>query len=380
MKMIIKKQHIIFLVFIFSCFLTGLFHKYRWSIWCPSFKVIKTDHDVETNIAVNPANRLQIVGTAFTPDPLGGSNAPIYISTDGGNNWALNSIIPGNNTTYGTGDITVRFAGSGNQLYVGTLRGGAWLTMNILRIPDYTSPTVAQLLVSRTSVDQPYVQATTVLGGSGKTKDRVYITSNDWNSTPQPAAANLSLDAFSTPVPGGFSTNLLPNRPTTTRVMPGVRPSIHPLGVIYMAYYNNTASGADVVVARDDNWGSGATPFQDLLDGADGLTGQRVVIGRTLPAFGVNLGNSRLVASNISIAVDPTDAATVYVAWADRVGTTDYTLHVRSSTDSGQNWSPDLLTITNATNPALAVNSSGKLGFLYQQLTALELPEDGWYT
>ncbi len=367
--MIIKKQHIIFLVFIFFLFPNRGISQIQVVNMVPLLQSNQTDHDVETNIAVNPANRLQIVGTAFTPDPLGGSNAPIYISTDGGNNWALNSIIPGNNTTYGTGDITVRFAGSGNQLYVGTLRGGAWLTMNILRIPDYTSPTVAQLLVSRTSVDQPYVQATTVLGGSGKTKDRVYITSNDWNSTPQPAAANLSLDAFTTPVPGGFSTNLLPNRPTTTRVMPGVRPSIHPLGVIYMAYYNNTASGADVVVARDDNWGSGATPFQDLLDGADGLTGQRVVIGRTLPAFGVNLGNSRLVASNISIAVDPTDAATVYVAWADRVGTTDYTLHVRSSTDSGQNWSPDLLTITNATNPALAVNSSGKLGFLYQQLT-----------
>lgn len=372
MKMILKIRHLLFLVFILLLISNRLVSQIQVVNMVPQLQSNQTDHDAEPNIAVNPANNLQIVGTAFTPDPLGGPNAPIYISTDGGLTWALNSIIPGNHTTYGTGDISVRFAGSGNQLYVGDLRGDSYLTMNILRVPDYTASTVAELLVSRASVDQPYVQATTVLGGSGVTKDRVYITSNDWNSTPQPAAANLSLDAFSTPAPAGFTTNLFPNRPATTRVMPGVRPSVHPLGIVYMTFYNKTAAGVDVVVARDDHWGSGATPFQDLMDGTDALPGQRVVTGRTLPAFGVNLGNSRLVASNISIAVDPTDAATVYVAWADRVGATDYTLHVRSSNDSGQNWSGDLLTITNATNPALAVNSAGKLGFLYQQLTGAD--------
>jgi hypothetical protein len=335
----------------------------------PQLQSNQTANDVEPNIAVNPANKLQIAGTAFTPDPMGGANAPIYISTDGGNNWALNSILPGNDPTFGTGDVTARFAGSGNQLYVGTLRGGAGLTLNILRVPNYTSPTVAQLMVSRASVDQPYVQASTLLGGAGATNDRVYIATNDRVASPLSAAANLSLDAFSAPAPGGFATNLFPNRPTTSRVMPGVRPTIHPSGIVYMAFYNVTPTGSDVVVARDDNWGLGATPFRNLVDAGDALPGQRVVTGRTLPAFGVNLGNSRLVASNISIAVDPVNAATVYVSWADRVGTTDYTLHVRRSTNSGQTWSGDLLTITNATNPALAVNSAGKTGYLYQQLT-----------
>lgn len=334
----------------------------------PQVQSNQTANDVEPNIAVNPANKLQIVGTAFTPDPMGGPNAPIYISTDGGITWALNSIIPGNDPTYGTGDITARFAGSGNQLYVGTLRGGAGFTLNILRVPNYTAGTVAELMVSRANVDQPYVQAATLLGGGGVTNDRVYITTNDRNA-PLSAAANLSLDAFSTPMPGGFATNIFPNRPGTLRVMPGVRPAVHPSGVVYMAFYNNTAAGNDVVVARDDNWGSGATPFRDLSDLTDALPGQRVVLSRTVPAFGVNLGNSRLVASNISVAVDPTNSAVVYVSWADRVGATDYTLHVRRSDDSGQHWSGDLLTITDATNPALAVNSSGKLGYLYQQLT-----------
>jgi len=43
---------------------------------------------------------------------------------------------------------------------------------------------------------------------------------------------------------------------------------------------------------------------------------------------------------------------------------------VRRSTDGGANWSPtDLLTVPNATNAALAINSGGTVGLLYQQLT-----------
>ena len=363
------KKHLYILVIHFLFFGQTTFSQIRVVNMVPQLQSNQTANDDEPNLAVNPSNKLNIVGTAFTPDPMGGANAPIYISSDGGVTWALNSIIPGNNPTYGTGDITARFAGYSNRLYVGDLRGGAGLTMNILRVPNYSSSTLADLMVSRANVDQPYVQATTVLGGAGATKDRVYITTNDWNSSPQPAAINLSLDAFSAPAPGGFATNLFPNRAATTRVMPGTRPTIHNSGVVYIAFYNVTSAGSDVVVARDDNWGIGATPFRNLNDLTDGLPGQRVVIARNLPAFGNNLGGSRLVASNISVAVDPRDASIVYVSWADRVGTTDYTLHVRSSTDFGQNWSGDLIAITNATNPALAVNIKGKLGFLYQALT-----------
>src|SRR5215470_19411441 len=54
----------------------------------------ETNQDSEPSITVNPANPLEIVGTAFTPDPMGGAFAPIFISTDGGNTWLLNSIVP----------------------------------------------------------------------------------------------------------------------------------------------------------------------------------------------------------------------------------------------------------------------------------------------
>jgi len=52
------------------------------------------NQDSEPQIAVNPANPREIVGSAFTPDPAGGSLAPVYVSEDGGLTWALAPIIP----------------------------------------------------------------------------------------------------------------------------------------------------------------------------------------------------------------------------------------------------------------------------------------------
>jgi hypothetical protein len=127
-----------------------------------------------------------------------------------------------------------------------------------------------------------------------------------------------------------------------------------------------------VVVVRDDNLASGTTPFGDLVDPSDGVAGRLVVVGRTIPWRNFSqpaFGQERFVGSNITIAVDPWNSSRVYVAWADRVGMNDYTLHVRRSSDRGETWSNDLRTITNATNPALAVNAAGVVAFLYQQLT-----------
>src|SRR5207244_9163664 len=79
--------------------------------------------DSEPTIAVNPANPLQIAGSAFTPDPARGPLAPIYVSTDGGNTWSLNSIVPSSAADgSATSDITVAFASSSNRLYAGIIR------------------------------------------------------------------------------------------------------------------------------------------------------------------------------------------------------------------------------------------------------------------
>lgn len=114
--------------------------------------------------------------------------------------------------------------------------------------------------------------------------------------------------------------------------------------------------------------------FADLTDPSDGLAGRIVVSGVRVPFENFphgDLGQERLVASNLSIAVDPNNSSRVYIAWADFPnGVAPYTLHVRRSDNRGVSWtSTDLLTISNATNPALAVNSVGKVAFLYQQNT-----------
>src|SRR5580700_3321995 len=136
----------------------------------PALYSNETRNDSEPNVTVNPANPDQIVVSAFTPCPamISTTQAPIYFSLDGGTTWQLNCIVPGNNSTYGTGDITERFASSG-VLYAGILRGDSFLELNVLRTSDFTSATAMTILEDRTSEDQPYTQAMGVGG------DRVFI-------------------------------------------------------------------------------------------------------------------------------------------------------------------------------------------------------------
>ena len=92
-------------------------------------------------------------------------------------------------------------------------------------------------------------------------------------------------------------------------------------------------------MTRDDSWGAGTPPFNALVDAGDGVVGQRVATNRFM-RFNALMGQERLGA-DLSIAVDPTDSHTVWIAWCDRVGGasgTDWTLHVSRSTDRGQTW------------------------------------------
>src|SRR5689334_5906138 len=141
--------------------------------------------DSEPSIAVNPANPLQIAGSAFTPDPGEGPLGPIYVSTDGGNTWTLNSILPGATAGFGTFDVTLQFGTKTNVLYAGILRAdapGNTTRLNILRTKDFAGATPMTLLVDRLGVDQPYVMAATVTTGADAGKDRVYVGNNDFKA------------------------------------------------------------------------------------------------------------------------------------------------------------------------------------------------------
>jgi hypothetical protein len=348
----------------------------------------ESGQDSEPNLAVNPEKTSDMVATAFTPAPMGGSNAPVYVSTDGGNTWSLKTIVP-DNGQLGTGDITVGFATTGGTLYAGIL-SGTNSHLKILRTSNFTSPTTMTTLIDRASEDQPWVLAGSVVVG-GRSQDRVFVGNNNFN---QPAGGtatvDVSQDAATTAPPGGFTPIQLEKRATAPQDGPPVRLALHPDGTVYAAF-QRWASGTlpnmatDIVVTRDDSWGGSATPFSALVDSGDHVVGQRVATNRFI-RWNAMMGQERL-GSDLAIAVDPIDSKTVWVAWCDRVGGTsgtDWTLHVSRSTDRGQTWSADLHVIKNVKNPALAINSNRLTGLVYQQFTGstwdtkLELTSDAW--
>lgn len=344
----------------------------------PNAQSNETGQDSEPNISVNSGNILQIAGSAFTRNPTGATTtAPIYVSTNGGATWTMNNIVPSGNGS--TGDITLRF-GSSNFLYAGTLRGGSGLTMNILRTSNFTAATTMSLLRSRANVDQPYVQT-----GTSGGLDRVFVGDNDFNAA---GGRTATVDRTLSGKVNNPTWSALRVEPRTTcgQDGPPIRTAVHPDGTIYAIYYRYrppspcvTPLASDVVVVRDDNWTSNNPRFAALTDPGDGLAGRIVVSNIRVPFINssqASFGQERFVSSNVSIAVDPANSSRVYVAWADFPGgVPPYTLHVRRSDNRGVTWSSnDLITISNATNPALAVNSDGKVAFLYQLNTPQGVP------
>ena len=342
----------------------------------PHSRSDERDNDAEPTLAVNPATPWKMAATAFTPGVYGELQAPIFISTNGGNSWDLNYILPNNNWSTGTGDVTIQFGGNGQHLYCSMIDGlASGFEFKILDIADFLNNTPVNPIpgTGRSDVDQPYLQATTALGGAESRHDKVFIGNYNHFKIG-------TIDFCPTDPSTGFTSTAMMTGDMRTRLTePAVRPAVHASGMVYAIYYKLNANGwntsgidnADVIVVRDNNWGNG-TGFRDL-GGAAGSTiaSNKSISVPTAPTVPTLLGNNRLVGSNLAIAVDPNNAGTVYAAWADiDPATRQYTLHVRNSTDFGVSWSTaDLRTIANATNPALAVNTNGKVAFLYQQLT-----------
>jgi hypothetical protein len=344
-------------------------------------------NDAEPNIAVNPENTQQIVATAFTRDPANGPRAPIFVSTDGGASWSLRSVVPGGAQTL---DISVSFASRGGALYAGTL-SAADANLNVLRTANPFGLSAMTLLVDRPDEDQPWVSAATAKTSAGADRDRVFIGHNNFNTAPKTASVEVSQNARTAPPVAGFAARSVEKRITVGQDGPPVRTAVHPDGTVYAAFQrwvNALPSGpgdrsVDIVVVRDDNWGSGSSPFRALLDADDGNAGTRVAKDRFVrfTASTGPLGQER-IGADLAIAVDPTDSDKVWLAWGDRVGResgTDWTIHVRHSEDRGQTWSKDVRKITNAKNPAVAVNSDGLVGFMFQDLVGTP-PAARWVT
>ena len=351
------------------------------------------EQDSEPNIAVNPANPQQIVATAFTPDPAGGQRAPVFVSADGGLTWSLRTIVPGGPVT---ADISVAFGTQGGALYAGILNFTTF-NLNILRTANPFASTPMTKLVDRPDEDQPWVSAATTAG-----RDHVFVSHNDFNSSPKTATVELSRDARTKPKPSGFKPHVVERRNTLGQDGPPVRTAVGPGGAVYGAFHRwtkvvkQTATSLDVrmdvCVVRDYDLGKGQNPFADLKDPGDGKAAVRVAKNR-LVHFTASIGplGFERIGGDLSIAVDPRDEDNVWLAWCDRPGgvkSRAWTLHVRRSTNRGRTWSSDVRTVAKAKNPALAVNADGLVGLLFQQVrgsgstarwrTRLELTDDAW--
>ena len=250
---------------------------------------------------------------------------------------------------------------------IGTMQVG---TMHVVRTPDpMTIGPFLDIVTPRVNMDQPYVHAFSGVFGP----DHLYIGYNDISHRPQSATVDVCLDALA-PMPLLLKKVRLDERVASPHDGYEVRPIAHTDGTVYVAYkgwrdWNGVKVSTDIVVARDDDWGK--NDFKNLID-PDTKPGWRVAVGVPIVDYlnAPGLGGQRLN-NDLSIAVDPTNSDTVYVVWGDHAASqSQYNLRVRRSVTRGTNWSHDLLTVGNADLACLAINSDGKVGFMYQQLVA----------
>jgi hypothetical protein len=346
--------------------------------------------DSEPSLAVNPANTAQIAATSITNDLQFSTvgKGPIYISNSAGLSWAIATIVPG---AIGSAlpyyDATLSF-GANNTLYAAILKSGGPgrpTPLSVLKAANFPTLTVMTQMAgsSRNDIDQPQIQALTITVSTVK-KDLIFVANDDYDIDPNPDFTHTAaVDQFNQTA---FVPTMIESRDTWDRDGAPVRAAVHANQTVYGAFLarrsmNTTVSPAvfmaDLVLVCDQTQGTGVRTFSALKD-TDGKIGKKLMIGLRLPVT-KSIGQERLGA-DLAIAIVPSNSNIVYVAWSDLVNGI-YTLHLRRFTNgtSPTFSSLDLVTIQNAKNPALAVNTDGTVLFLYQQLTGTA-PNQFWET
>lgn len=344
----------------------------------PNGRSGETNQDAEPTITVDPNSALRLAGSAFTWDnltmaPNVTATAPIYVTNDGGTTWSLSFIVPSKlGAGFPTGDITLAFSStlSGalahetSWLYGGILSAKASpRPMIVLRAQDaYAAAAMTTLDSIAGNVDQPHTTART----SGA-QDKLYVGFNNGFGCLAPNGRSSTVDVSqdATVATPTMTLDVIEARNSACQDGFAQVVAAHQDGTVYAAFIHDWSAAPQLVVVRDDNWAIGPTPFTALLDGG---TAGRLVTGVLTLASGT-MGQNRLGASNVSIAVDPNNSDRVYVAWGDRDGPNSETIHVQRSINRGVDWSGDLMTVHGAMNPEVAINTFGVVGVLYQQVT-----------
>jgi hypothetical protein len=355
----------------------------------------ETSQNSDSILAVHDDGQL-LAGGAFTderPDNTG--HRPLLISTDGGLTWAWRALLPFARMS----KQTLSFSGSGRTLYAAMMHLDNVILHRRIEVAVLVTedPTATETdgrskrmqvispLASGEFVDLPFIHARNLFGS-----DRIYVGQNYFGPElgQQTASVRVSAD-------GGKTFRLLgvEARTTASQDAPPVKPAVAKDGTVYVAFIRWATERSqrgqrfeftgDVVIVRDDDGAVGESAFRSLDDPSDRKPGHRIVRDRTFDvSVDASLGQER-TGRALSVAVDPNRSATVYVAWGDRdpaAPSSTQTLHVRRSIDRGVTWTNDLISVPDATNPALAVAENGTVGFLYQQLVAKGTANQAWET
>ena len=298
----------------------------------PAWMSNEVNTDSEPNLAVDPATPAHMAASAFTFDLKKTGKAPIFLSTNGGLKWDLKPILP--QSTAGSSlcasgfcDITLRFGGTSGQLYISSLTADASqsITYQVNRFDHiFSGPPAPVQLTKRSGTrsgvpDQPYVQATSVLGGEGAPGPRVR---RPQRREPRRETADRHGRRLSnaTAAPPGFASQLIedgsPRRSRPGRLLGADCVSFQRPGLCrllqsafdkqrqYRRRARQPLGDERRAVRRSQDR---SQPWHDRgargpLQWLEKLLGQKV--GR----------------SQISIAVDPNDASSVWLVWGDADG------------------------------------------------------------
>ena len=394
-------------------------YEYKIVNMLPVERSSDTNHDGEPNIAVNPVNPRIIAASAFTfsanrqwcdtfpcpripKDSFPNCRAPIFLSTDGGENWQLPEIVPSNNGI--THDISVAFSAAG-YLYVAALKGcqfspAVWpnnFMKGLFILRSRTAISTEQPLTSLVRLDhrfgivhdQPWVEAITsfdTISGRVVSSDRVFIAVNkqaDAISSPgrdllnEGRTARTLVTANAEVLPALFTSVPIESERNNDKNPSTVRIAVHRSGKVYALFFRNipgalqpspSLDSCRVIVVRDDSFALGSNKFSALGTAGIVIADRQVTTYHRIGHEGW-LGRCRVGGSNIAIAVDPEDDQHIFAGWCSMNSEGVYTLYFSQTWDGGQNWSPEhLASIPRAMNPGIAITHDGTVGFIYQQL------------
>lgn len=308
----------------------------------------ESEQNSEPNIAVNPVNPAQIVITAFGNGPF---RNPVYATNNGGASWIVMQYIGTSDTSVAWSDSSLGYLAqtnvSGNTL-VGARTLGAGLHRFGYLGSSFYRP-------GGEGPDQPWVFA-----NKGLRQDHIFIAFNDLRQPARTASIRFSLDT------GRTWRNTVIERVIPGDKFDGAAVRVAAVGnTVYAAFERNnsqTSAGdeqGDLVVVKDT--AGGLHRFTDL-----GTAGVVAASDQVFPMG--NLGLERL-GSDLSIAVDPSNADRVFVACA-RVVNGQPDIAVLLSTDGGSHWTTAYDAGPGTALPALAVASNGTAGLLFTKLAS----------